>query len=70
MDSARGVLPETTENPAAVADAEQHAREEMAEFRARAGARAAEYARPLAAAASAAGIVVSGWLIRRWRRMR
>jgi hypothetical protein len=54
---------ETTENPAVVADAEQHAREEIAGIR----ARAAGWARPLAAAA---GIVVSGWLIRRWRRRR
>jgi hypothetical protein len=55
--------PESTENPAIAADAEQHAREEIAGIR----ARAAGWARPLAAAA---GIVVSGWLIRRWRRRR
>jgi hypothetical protein len=59
--------PETTENPAVAADAEQHAREEIAGIRARAGARMAGWARPLAAAA---GIVVSGWLIQRWRRRR
>ena len=58
---------ETTENPAVAADAEQHAREEIAGIRARAGAWVAGHARPLAAAT---GIVVSGWLIRRWRRRR
>ena len=67
METGRDVLAETTENPAVVADAEQHAREEIAGIRARAGARLATCARPLAAAA---GIVVSGWLIRRWRRER
>jgi hypothetical protein len=65
MEMGRDVLAETTENPAVVADAEQHAREEIAGIRARAGAWVAGHARPLAAAA---GIVVSGWLIQRWRR--
>jgi hypothetical protein len=65
METGRHVLAETTENPAVVADAEQHAREEIAGIRARAGAWMAAHARPLAAAA---GIVVSGWLIQRWRR--
>jgi hypothetical protein len=68
MDSGRNVLAEATENPAAVADAEQHAREEIAGFGARVAARAREYAGP--AAAAAAGIVVSGWLIQRWRPRR
>ncbi len=67
METGRGVLAETTENPAGIADAEQHAREEIAGIRARAGARAANWGRPLAVAA---GIVVSGWLIRRWLRRR
>jgi hypothetical protein len=67
METGRDVLAETTENPAVVADAEQHAREEIAGIRARAGARLAGSARPLAAAA---GIVVSGWLIQRWRHRR
>jgi hypothetical protein len=58
---------ETTENPALLADAEQHAREEIAGIRTRVGAWLAGRARPLAAAT---GIVVSGWLIRRWRRRR
>jgi hypothetical protein len=68
MDSGLDLLPEPTENPAAVADAEQHARQEIAGFGARVAAGAREYAGP--AAAAAAGIVVSGWLIRRWRRRR
>jgi hypothetical protein len=67
METGRDVPAETTENPAAVADAEQHARQEIAGLRARAEARVATWARPLAAAA---GIVVSGWLIQRWRRRR
>jgi hypothetical protein len=67
MDSARDVLAETTENPAALADAEQHARQEIAVMRTRVRARAAGALRPLAAVA---GIVVSGWLIRRWRPRR
>jgi hypothetical protein len=61
METGRDVLAEETGNPAAVADAEQHARQEIAGIR----ARAATWAQPLAAAA---GIVVSGWLIQRWRR--
>lgn len=67
METGRGAPAETTENPAAVADVEQHAREEIAQIRARAGARMAALAWLLVAAA---GIVVSGWLIRRWRRPR
>jgi hypothetical protein len=70
MDSARDVLAGTTENPAALADARQHARQEIAAIRTlvRAGATGAAGAlRPLAAVA---GIVVSGWLIRRWRPRR
>jgi hypothetical protein len=67
MDSARDVLADTTQNPAAVADAEQHARQEIAAIGCRARARAAGALRPLAAVA---GIVVSGWLIRRWRPRR
>jgi hypothetical protein len=67
MNAGHDVLAEPTENPAAVADAEQHARQELAGLRARAARRAGGYLRPLAAAA---GIVVSGWLIRRWRRGR
>jgi hypothetical protein len=62
MNTGRDVLPET-ENPAATADAEQHVRQEIAGLR----VRVAGYARP---AAAVAGIVVSSWLIRRWRRKR
>jgi hypothetical protein len=61
------VLADTTQNPAAVADAEQHARQEIAAMRARMRDRAAGALPPLAAVA---GIVVSGWLIRRWRPRR
>jgi hypothetical protein len=61
MNAGHEVLAEPPENPAAVADAEQHARQELA------ARRAGGYVRPLAAAA---GIVVSGWLIRHWRRRR
>jgi hypothetical protein len=67
MNAGHEVLAEPTENPAAVADAEQHARQELAGLRARAARRAGGYLRP---GAAAAGIVVSGWLIRRWRRRR
>jgi hypothetical protein len=76
MDSAQDVLADTTQNPAALADAEQHARQEIAAIRTRVRARAAGAAgaarsagalRPLAAVA---GIVVSAWLIRRWRPRR
>jgi hypothetical protein len=55
------------ENPAAVADAEQHVRQELRSLRARLAGRTGGYVAPLAAAA---GIVVSGWLIRHWRRKR
>ena len=67
MDSARDVLAGPTQNPAAVADAEQHARQEIAALgtRVRTGAAGA-----LRALAAVAGIVVSGWLIRRWRPRR
>lgn len=67
MDAGQEVLAEPMENPAAVADAEQHVREELAGLRARVAVQAGGYAGPLAAAA---GIVVSGWLIRHWRRKR
>jgi hypothetical protein len=67
MNAGHEVPGEPTENPAAVADAEQHARQELADLRARAARRAGGYVRPLAAVA---GIVVSGWLIRHWRRKR
>jgi len=67
METGQEVPAEPMENPAAVADAEQHVRQELAGLRARAARRAGGYVRPLAAAA---GIVVSGWLIRHWRRKR
>jgi hypothetical protein len=63
-------VPAAADNPAAVADAGQHARQEFADLRSRsAGAvrGAARYAWPVAAAAAG---VLSGWLIRRWRRRR
>jgi hypothetical protein len=67
MDAGQEVPTEPMENPAAVADAEQHVREELEGLRARVARRAGGYVAPLAAAA---GIVVSGWLIRRLRRKR
>jgi hypothetical protein len=54
------------ENPAAVADAEQHARQDIAGLSARLAASLPRGARPLAAA----GALVSGWLILRKRRRR
>lgn len=63
-------VPAAADNPAALADAEQHARQELAELRARsawATRGAAIYIWP--AVAGAAGLL-SGWLIRRWRRKR
>jgi hypothetical protein len=70
MDSAQDVLADTTQNPAALADAEQHARQEVAAIRTRLRARAAAAAGSLRPLAAVAGIVVSGWLIRRWRPWR
>lgn len=61
MDVAPKPLAEPMENPAAVADAEQHALQEIKGLR----ARVTGYAGPVAAAA---GLVASGWLIRRWHR--
>jgi hypothetical protein len=63
-------VPAAADNPAAVADAEQHARQEIADLRsrsARAVRGAASYAWPVAAAAAG---VLTGWLIRRRRRRR
>jgi hypothetical protein len=70
MDSARDVLADTSQNPAAVADAEQHARQEIAAIRTRVRARAAGAAGAVGPLAAAAGIVVGGWLLRRWRPRR
>jgi hypothetical protein len=67
MDAGQEVPAEPVENPAAVADAEQHVRQELRSLRARLAGRTGGYVAPLAAAA---GIVVSGWLIRHWRRKR
>lgn len=55
------------ENPAAVADAEQHARQDIAGLRARVTERLPRGALPLAAAA---GALISGWVILRRRRRR
>jgi hypothetical protein len=63
-------VPATVDNPAALADADQHARQEFADMRARsAGAArgAASYVWPVTAAAAG---LLSGWLIRRWRQKR
>jgi hypothetical protein len=70
MDSARDVLAEAKDNPAALADAQQHARQEIAAIGTRVRHRAAGAAGALRPLAAAAGIVVSAWLIRRWRPRR
>jgi hypothetical protein len=66
MGTKREANGEAVENPAAVADAEQHARQDIAGLSARVAARLPRSARPLAAA----GALVSGWLILRRRRKR
>jgi hypothetical protein len=68
MGTRRSAAGEAVENPAAVADAEQHARQDIAGLRARVAARLPRGARPLAAAAGAA--LLSGWVILRRRRRR
>ena len=62
MGTKRGPVGEAVENPAAAADAEQHARQDIAGL----AARLPRSAPPLAAA----GVLVSGWLILRHRRRR
>ena len=62
MGTKRGPAGEAVENPAAVADAEQHARQDIAGL----AARLPRSVPPLAAA----GVLVSGWLILRRRRRR
>jgi hypothetical protein len=69
MDSAPD-SPAPADNPGALADAEQHARQEIAGLRSSSGEalrRAAGYAWP---GAVAAGALLSGWAIRRRRRKR
>ena len=68
MDTRRPEAGKAVENPAAVADAEQHARQDMAGLRARAAARLPRGARPLAAVVG--GALISGWIILRRRRRR
>jgi hypothetical protein len=63
-------VPAGSDNPAAMADAEQHARQEIVGLRSRAGRSARGAARYAWPAAAAAGALLSGWLIRRWRRRR
>jgi hypothetical protein len=66
MGPRRTAVGQVVENPAAVADAEQHARQDIAGLRARLAARLPRRARTLAAGA---GVLVSSWLIlRRVRR--
>jgi hypothetical protein len=62
MGTKRGPVGEAVENPAAAADAEEHARQDIAGL----AARLPRSAPPLAAA----GVLVSGWLILRRRRRR
>jgi hypothetical protein len=66
MGTKWGTATEAVENPAAVADAEQHARQDIAGLSARVAARLPRSA-PLIAAA---GVLISGWLILRRRRRR
>jgi len=66
MRTRRATVGQAVQNPAAVADAEQHARQDIAGLSARLAARLPRGARPLAAA----GALVSGWLILRKRRRR
>ena len=66
MGTKRGTAAEAVENPAAAADAEQHARQDIAGLSARVGARLPRSAPPLAVA----GVLVSAWLILRRRRRR
>ncbi len=66
MDSRREAIGDAAENPAAAADAEQHARQDLAGLSARVAARLPRSAPPLVAA----GALVSGWLILRRRRKR
>jgi hypothetical protein len=68
MGIMRPAAGEAVENPAAAADAEQHARQDMAGIRARVAARLPRGARPIAAAVG--GALVSGWVILRRRRRR
>lgn len=63
-------VPAAADNPAALADAEQHARQELAELRARSAWAARGAASLVWPAAAAAAGLLSGWLIRRWRRKR
>jgi hypothetical protein len=67
METGQEPPADATDNPAALADAEQHARQQIAGLRARVAARPGAYAWPIAAAS---GFLVSGWLIRRWLRKR
>ena len=67
MSSKRAATGETVENPAATADAEQHARQDIAGLGDRLAAWLPRGAAPLAAAA---GALLSSWLIRRLRRRR
>jgi hypothetical protein len=64
MDTGPQTRRGTGNNPAAAADAEQHARLEIAGLQGRLQRRARGLRRALAVAAG----MVSGWLIMRWRR--
>jgi hypothetical protein len=67
METGPEVPAPAVENPAAAADAEQHALQEIAGLRARVTARTRGYVWP---AAAAAGAVLCGWLVRRLFRRR
>jgi hypothetical protein len=67
METGPEVPAPAVENPAAAADAEQHALQEIAGLRARVTVRARGYLWP---AVATAGAVLSAWLIRRMFRRR
>jgi hypothetical protein len=64
MGTRQAATGDAAENPAAAADAEQHARQDIAGLSARVAGRLPRGARPLAAACA----LLAGWLILRRRR--
>lgn len=67
MGTKRVAVGQTVENPAAVADADQHARQDIAGLGGRLAAWLSHGGAPLAAGA---GVLLSGWFILRRRRRR
>jgi len=67
METGPEVPPPAADNPAAAADAEQHALQQIAGLRGRVATLTRSIAWP---AVVLAGGLLSGWLVRRWRRRR